>query len=735
MKQRQIEVLREALDLEPAQREAFVIATCGNDTALRDAVLHLLMLDQQDDTLLDAPIDALAAALVGDDTTNPSSTTPILQPGERIGSWHIINLLGTGGMGSVWLAERDDAGFAQRAALKLIKPGMDSQAVLHSFQRERELLARLEHPGIAHLIDGGIDAQGRSWYAMRYVEGQTLDHWLQTAPPLAARLQLFLALCRIVAHAHRQLVVHRDLKPGNVMVQPDGSPCLLDFGIAKILQQDPGQNTATIAHFVSPAYAAPEQMTGGNISTAADVYALGAILFELLTDTRYSTVYRGGDISTRPSQAVLRSGTTSPIALPVQKLRGDLDAITSQALAPDPLRRYDSADALADDVQRYLEGRPVLARRDSLVYRTRKWIQRNRMASLALLLALVALLAGTGISLWQADRATREAQRANAVKDYLIGLFDAGRTNTSGTAALERRIVDVLEDSATKLKQDLADQPDIRDEIYTLLIEIFDSNEAGPRSRQLAQERLTMAEEAFGPDDGRIAPALLMLVGVSLNHDELEAIPSLLDRAQTLLDHDGRRDTLSYALMLRFRAQMVGNEQGHGETSLELLSQSNQLLRRHHPDSDDLLVNLMITAQSAVFAQQFDTALATIEELRQRTRDRYSDNHQIMAQADMLEGRLYLMNGQAQQALDVFRRSRTRIEHYSGANHNDVLVARYLETKALLALQRFDEADVAWHAVEDLRQAHFADNANFADALANLREQIDAGLVQDTANR
>lgn len=728
-----VELLRAALELEPAQRTAFIATACGDDRHLHARMLQLLALDEGEDTLLDGAVEPLAAALLGSaDETEPAAP----QPEQRIGTWRILAPLGSGGMGSVWLAERDEAGFEQKVALKLIKPGMDSHAVLRSFERERDLLARLDHPGIAHLVDGGIDARGRPWYAMRHVEGTTLDRWLQASPPLRARLKLFLALCRIVAHAHRQLVVHRDLKPGNVMVQPDGSPCLLDFGIAKILRDDRPEATATLAGFASPAYAAPEQLADGPITTATDVYALGAILFELLTDQRYSTVHRGGDVSTQPSRALRRVAVSSPIAVPAEKLRGDLDAISAQALAPDPARRYNSADALADDVQRYLEGRPVQARRASLAYRSRKWVQRNRLAAAGLLLALVALLAGTGISLWQAERATQEAgralqeaERANTIKDYLIGLFDAGRTNEAGVAALDRRVVDLLEDSAGRLGTELADQPELRDEIYTILIEIFDASETGERSRQLAQERLEQAEAAFGPDDPRIAPALLMWAGVRINHGEdISATVAVLDRTQSVLDRGDGRDTLSQALLLRYRAQVTAKQQRDDTAGLDLLAQSSQLLRQYHPESDELLVNLFVMAQTTIFAERFDTAQAALDELRQRARARHGNQYQTLSQANLLEGRMQLMSGHAEDALRTFQQTRAEIEHFGGASHNDTLVARYLEIQALLALQNFEAADQAWQEAAALQRAHFAGREDFAEAMAARRAQIDAGL-------
>lgn len=735
MTRRQIELLQQALELDPVERQAFVDEACGEDPELRATLLRLLALDAKTDVLLDRGADRVAVAVVAGSSAAdaPEDLVEALQPGDLVGPWRILECLGSGGMGSVWLAEREDGAFGQTVALKCIKPGMDSAAVLRSFQRERELLVHLEHPGIAHLIDGGIDARGRPWYAMRHVEGVTLDHWLQSAPPLRTRLELFLALCRIVAYAHRQLVIHRDLKPGNVMVQPDGTPCLLDFGIAKILRDDESDATATVAHFASRAYAAPEQIEGTPVSTATDVYALGAILFELLTGIRYSTVRDSGTVSTGPSQALRSLDTPPRTALPALQLKGDLDAITLRAVAPDPTRRYLGADALADDVQRHLAGLPVQARPDGAWYRASKWMGRNRLAATGLLIAVIALVAGTGVSLWQAQRATLEAQRANTVKKYLIGLFDAGRTNSAGAAALERRVIDVLDDSAARLKDDLAGQPELRDEIYTILVEIYDSINAGDRSIALAQERLAQANAAFGADDVRVAPALLLLAGVHLNHDHRGEVAGLLDRAETLLDAAGERDTLSRALLLQRRARQLGRTMGDSDVSLGMYARANDILRRHYPESDDLIVTLFMTAQAANWAKQPAIAYAALDELRERARNRDGEQSQPIAQANFMEARLLLEAGDAEHALERLYQARKQFVHFAGENHNDVLVTRFFEVQALLALDRVAQADAAWRSADAQRGAYFADNTNFASAFAEQRAQIDAALARKAA--
>lgn len=719
MSEADISLLRQALDLPEAQRGDFISRACADDPVQRERLLRLLALDAESDALLDGGVEpVLAQAFV------PDPAPPLLdRSGERVGPWRILRHLAEGGMGSVWLAERDDGQFRQTVALKTVKPGMDSAAVLRAFQREREVLARLQHPQIAHLIDGGVDDQVRPWFAMRHVEGEPLDRWLRRAPPLRQRLRLLASLCRVVAYAHRQLVVHQDIKPGNVLVQADGTPCLLDFGIGRILLGDVGEGTRTVQRFASPAYAAPEQIAGGAISTATDVYALGAILFELLTGRRYSAVHPGGDDTLRPSRAAA-VGESEPFALPAAQLRGDLDAIAARALAADPARRYGSADLMADDIDRHLAGWPVSARPDGELYRLGKWLGRNRALAAALLLAVAALAAGLGLSLWQTHLARQQAQRATAMRDYLVGLFDAGRTNAEGVGVLDRRVVDLLDASADGLAHDLATLPAVRDEIYATLVEIYDANDRPERSLALARERVAQAERAFGVNDARVAPALVLLAGVLINHGDHAPVAALLDRAQALLDAAGEHASLTQAQLWQYRGTLADRE-GRSADALALLNRAVALLRERYPDSDD-----RITAQFALFqALPLDhdpvQSRALIEDMRAAVRAKYGDDHYYGVQADIAEAHLQVRQGEFEAGLAGLRRAVPRLQHFVGTWHRDVLVLRYQELDALLASGRTDEA---WARLRrfDAQRAEHAPDQDLAEAYRAMGEEIEA---------
>ncbi len=494
-------LLRESMDLPESERRHFLEQASAGDAALLTTLLRLLELDDDSDPFLDAPLDGLVAELLADDV-EPDDALDEVALGDRIGPWKVISKLGSGGMGSVWLAERADGVYKQQVALKTIKLGMDSAMVLAQFQRERNLLARLKHPNIASLIDGGVDDRGRPWFAMDLVQGMDLRDWIKTQPPLDFRLRLFEKICRAVAHAHQQLVIHRDIKPGNVLVQADGEPQLLDFGIAKLLAEDDVDETVTMHRFASRSYAAPEQLRGEAVSTATDVYALGALLFEMLTGERYSRVHQTDTATTPPSQASRQS--PDPTAIHATRLRGDLDAIVTRALAAEPRRRYATALSLADDVQNYLDGKPINARPDGFAYRANKFIRRNRATVAVAVFGLLSLLLISGVALWQAHAKTEEAaraqaalQRSEAIRGFIASVFlvaDPTRESGENTTAGE-----LLDAARTRVAKDLGDQPDIAATMLDQIGNVYVGLGKDEKARETLQEALMMNARSSHP--------------------------------------------------------------------------------------------------------------------------------------------------------------------------------------------------------------------------------------------
>jgi eukaryotic-like serine/threonine-protein kinase len=405
-------------------------------------------------------------------------------PGSRIGPFELVAPLGEGGMGEVWRAERADGNYRQAVALKLLKRGLDTRNILRRFVQERAILARLNHPCIVRLIDGGMSESGRPWFAMEHVVGAPITSWANDRQlGLKARVELLIRICDAVSHAHGQLVIHRDLKPANILVDTDGRPRLLDFGIAKLLEDSSDSDlTRTGVRLLSPAYAAPEQIAGEPVSVATDVYALGLVLFELLagqlpTDRNTdgaSVVPQSPRTLSRllansdPDLVKARFGPSSDARRLARRVRGDLDQILAMALRPEPDRRYPSVSAFAADLRAWLAGWPVTARPDSALYRSRRFVRRHALGVSAVAAVMLALATGLGLALWQADiareqaaRATAQALRADQTRDFIVSAFTSINPTISRDG-VRLTLAEFLETTVDRLDSALSDAPDAR---------------------------------------------------------------------------------------------------------------------------------------------------------------------------------------------------------------------------------------------------------------------------------
>lgn len=432
--QRVEEVFLASVDLSEPARESYLDEVCVGDPDLRAQVDALLRADTTADRFISEVVESEVRSLFAGDGDSMT--------GSQLGHYRILAELGRGGMGTVYLGERSDDQFRKEVAIKVVKRGMDSSEVLQRFRHERQILAGLEHPYIARLIDGGSTPDGRPYFVMEYVQGRPIDGYCREhALNVADRLRLFLRVCEAVSYAHNALVVHRDLKPSNILVTAEGVPKLLDFGVAKLLDSsDLGLTVTRAMGPLTPEYASPEQVYGARITTAADVYALGAILFELLTNVRAQRI-----ATVTPSEierVVCLEATPLPSSLNRARRHGprldsELDNIVLMAMRKEPERRYRSAAQLAEDVQRYLEGRPVLARQDSLPYRTRKFLRRHAFAAGAAALIAVSLVGGTAAALVEARRARTERQVAETQRQ--AAEYQRARAELQTKSAEEQR--------------------------------------------------------------------------------------------------------------------------------------------------------------------------------------------------------------------------------------------------------------------------------------------------------
>ncbi|MDQ4123357.1 MAG: protein kinase [Acidobacteriota bacterium] len=415
-----------AIETAPERRASVLTAECGGNAALRAEVEELLRFEGKSEDFIEEPAFDFAVGLIAEDERLPAE--------KQIGNYHIVREIGRGGMGAVYLAERTDGLFEQRIALKIIKRGMDTDAILKRFTMERQILANLDHPNIARMLDGGTTADGLPYFVMEFIEGEPIHNFCDRKNlNLTERLQLFRKVCAAVSYAHQNLIVHRDLKPSNILVTEAGEPKLLDFGIAKLLHSTPTgetQATETIARMLTPEYASPEQLTGARITTLSDVYSLGVLLDKLIF---------GNSRNTR------KTGTS-------RTFDRDLRVILQTARREEPARRYPSVEAFSDDLRRLLEGLPVKAQRDSFIYRSSKFVRRNAATVSFAVLAVFALAFAAAFSAWQARRASaaqiKAERRFNDVRKLanavLFEYHDAIEELPKSTEIREKMLKDSL---------------------------------------------------------------------------------------------------------------------------------------------------------------------------------------------------------------------------------------------------------------------------------------------------
>lgn len=567
----------EAEALGGDQRTAYIQRVCGDDMHLRRELEELLeandeappLLEQNPMLLLHGGAQAHEASLEG----------------TRIGSYRIHEVIGRGGMGSVYRAQRADGQFQQEVALKVVRRGLDTEDILSRFRYERQILASLDHPHIASLIDGGMTKDGRPYFVMEYVDGQPLTDYCDTNRlTTPQRLALFRTVCRAVQYAHQNLIIHRDLKPSNILVTAEGTVKLLDFGIAKLLTEEQVGDDQTVAdvpvtrtgwQLMTPEYASPEQVRGGRITTATDVYQLGVLLYELLTGQRpYRLPSRMRDEigrvimqeePTRPSTLVADTGKEVGAARRVsteqlrRELSGDLDNIVLMALKKDPGERYSTVELLAEDIRRHLGGLPVVAHRDSVAYRLGKFIRRNRVGVSAAALVLVSLVGGLAGTMWQAqvaaaerDRAQLEARKAQQTAAFLVDLFEA--SDPQQQQGDEQTARELLEAGEAKITRELADQPAVRAALLSVMGQVYHNMGRYGQAEALLREALSVQQAIQRAPDATVAETKRYLAELYRAQGAYAAADSLL------------------ADVLRLQQQVLGDE--HAEIALTLRAQA-----------------------------------------------------------------------------------------------------------------------------------------------------------------
>jgi eukaryotic-like serine/threonine-protein kinase len=464
------DIVERALEVEIGQRGALLVELCGDDRELFVEVASLLHFQEKARDFIETPAVEAAAELLADERTG-------LRPGDALEGYRIISLIGEGGMGEVYLAE--DTKLERKVAIKLLKLGLGTANIVRHFHQEERILASLTHPNIAQLYGGDVSPNGLPYFIMEYVDGKRLDDYSRDNNlPISQRLELFRKICAAVSYAHQHLVIHRDLKPANIRVTADGEPKLLDFGIAKFLDPETStisEQTMTLVGVMTPDYASPEQVRGASMTTASDVYSLGVVLYELLTeqkpykiDNRTPTAVAKAITEqepTRPSTAVARSRNSKLEIRNSRFLKGDLDNIVLMAMRKEVSRRYQSVAQFSEDIRRYLDGRTVIARKDTLGYRSAKFVNRHRAGVAAAALVILSLIGGIIATGWEAHRANRRfndvRKLANSLIFELHGAIENLPGSTAARALLVKRALEYLDSLAQEAAGDVSLQREL----------------------------------------------------------------------------------------------------------------------------------------------------------------------------------------------------------------------------------------------------------------------------------
>jgi len=712
--------LDQLLDLSAIERADALARLTRDDPELRPHLERLLRADARDDGVLEADAARLAGPMEHDDDPPPDAAGP----------YRILHELGRGGMGAVYLARRDDGHFDQTVAVKVIKRGMDTAAVTGRFLRERQILAHLQHPGIARLLDGGVTGDGRPYFVMEHVDGRPLTEYADAAGlDLDARLDLCEAVVDAVRYAQERLVVHRDLKPSNILVTAEGAVKLLDFGIAKLLDDD-GDDGVTLTRpgqgLITPGYAAPEQIRGEPVTTATDVFALGVVMHELLTGRRPAVV------TSRSRTAALRAPAEE--GGPPRPLRGDLANIVAMAVREEPERRYASAAALLEDLRRFRRGRPVHARPDTAGYRLSRYLQRHRVAVSAAALVVLALAVGLAGTAWQAREAARQAARAQEVTSFLVGLFRAADPDASPGGEPTAR--DLLALGAARIDS-LSGDPDLQLELSRLVgglaMELGDFDGAVPH----LERALTLARTRSDADAPVVRQVLNDLGGAHLERMDLQAADSLFSHARALWDRAGdpgdqaptlarllndqavlasRSDDVATAERL-YREALAIDERAFGRRSLPAavdlsnlgvllqdIDRLDEALALHHevleirrallpPDHSQIALSLHNLADLQRRRGEPDAADPLFREAIGMRRRLYPDGHPMLAGSLNQLAKVELGRGRFAAAESLMTESLDMRRRMLGDAHSDV--AGTLNDLALLAFRRGDYATAA----------------------------------------
>lgn len=653
--QRVEELFGVALGRAPKERATFLVEACGRDDGLRREVEALLAAHQRAGDFIQAPAFEDALILIN----HPEAT---LKKGARIGPYEVIREIGRGGMGAVYLAARADDEYKKRVAIKVIKRGMDTEAVLRRFRNERQILASLDHPNIARLFDGGTTEDGMPFFVMEYIEGSPLLNYCDTERlSTVDRLRLYRRICAAVQHAHQNLVIHRDIKPSNIVVTQGGTPKLLDFGIAKLLSRDaalPSEHTATIARIMTPQYASPEQVRGSAITTASDIYSLGVLLYRLLTGhhpyqfktflpTEIEKVICKREPE-RPSTAITRveestdeDGVTTGKVTPEsvsearrerpdglrRRLKGDLDNIVLMAMRKEPERRYSSVEQFSEDIRRHIEGLPVIATNPTFNYRAGKFVRRNRIGVTAAAFILLSLVGGIVTTTFQSRKAQREKTKAESINAVLEDMLNYSNPvlDSSGKSS-ETTMTDALDEAARRLESaEFDNQPEVKAELERIIGSTYNGQGRYTLGREHMQKYVLLEKKLYGENHPKTIEASTTWASLLFARGEIAEAEGLFRQVLPHMRIERQRGNINAEHLLEALICFGYLRRTQGDSSeaealfREALALSPQVAPESHFSSGITRSTLASTiADQGRFDEALQTAREAVIESRQR---------------------------------------------------------------------------------------------------------------------
>ncbi len=694
-------------EMPEAEFSVWLEKFCIGDESLKQEIKSLLAFETQADKFLEKPIGSVAANILPEEKEADFA-------GKQFGKYKIIKEIGRGGMGAVFLAERSDGEFSQQVAIKIVRQTLIDKEIARRFKKERQILANLNHPNIAKLVDGGVSEMGEPFLVMEFIEGAPLVEFAESNDlNTESRLKIFLKICQAVAFAHRNLVVHRDIKPSNILVTKTNEPKLLDFGLAKAFDETLADENQTQTGFraMTPAYASPEQIRGETVTTTSDIYSLGKVLAEFLgfEDTKHQALsskskkrtakIKKGDLTTHQTEANPHS------TFHVPQLKGDLQNIVAMALREEPERRYQSVEAFSDDIENYLKGLPVTARPNTFSYRASKFIKRNLSAVAAGALILLSIIIGVAVSLWQAQAARREKNKAEKVSLFLGQMLKYSNPiyKSLQKGGREATINDVLDEATKRIEQGEFDAaPEVKAELLLTISQSYAGQGNRVTAEEMTQKYIALTNQIYDQNHPKRIESSILLASVLFNKGELteseklyrETLPRMRDEQKKgNIEAEILADGLNNFAYLR-------RTQGDSKEAESLFRESLSLNSQMSADEVNYINGATRSVLASTIADQgkFDEALQTareaVEEQRQSGFTKtptFAFNLTVLSGFLTEKGEFTEADANLREAEDIFRKNLSPNALWLGDTLRNQAISLYFQGRFAEAIQKTDE--------------------------------------------